>query len=155
LKFDQFLRLMDAALAKEDGGPEDLRDADQMNPLVLALLGDSVEAFYVRSRLAASSSHVAVIHRLAAEMVSAVRQAEALSAVTGLLSEEELHQVHRGRNTKSSVPKSASVAQYRAATGLETLFGWLLVKDETKRLEELLEKVYDATRRAMQEDKKA
>jgi ribonuclease-3 family protein len=44
----------------------------------------------------------------------------------------------RGRNTHTAtVPKGASVGQYHTATALEALFGWLYLRGETDRLNEL------------------
>ena len=44
----------------------------------------------------------------------------------------------RGRNSHTAtVPKGASVAQYHAATALEALFGYLYLRGETGRLNEL------------------
>ena len=105
-------------------------DPGQMNPIVLALIGDSVFTFYVRMRLLPSSSHVQVIHTIAAKMVSAVMQARAMHILEAGLSEKEAAVVHRGRNAKSMVPKSASVSEYRSATALEALCGWLLLTDQ-------------------------
>ena len=109
-----------------------------MNPIVLALIGDSVFTFYVRMRLLPVSSHVQVIHTIAAKMVSAVMQAKAMHVLEADLSEKEAGIVHRGRNAKSMVPKSASVSEYRAATALEALCGWLYLQDRTDRFLELL-----------------
>ena len=55
------------------------------------------------------------------------------------LTEEEVHVFKRGRNAKSyTTAKNATVADYRKATGLEALFGYLYLKDETDRLLTLL-----------------
>ena len=55
------------------------------------------------------------------------------------LTEEEKQVFHRGRNAKSTVPKSASVHQYRMATAFEALLGYLFLEEQQERLEELLE----------------
>ena len=123
MKFIRFQQLKEQALAlcREEG--RTLPDPDMMNPIVLALIGDSVFTFYVRMRLLAVSSHVQVIHSIAATMVSAVMQAKAMHVLEAGLSEEEAAIAHRGRNAKSMVPKSASVSEYRAATAFEALCG--------------------------------
>ena len=54
-------------------------------------------------------------------------QAAALEALTAELTEEELAVVKRGRNTKSAVPKSASMHEYRMSTAFEALVGWLFL----------------------------
>ena len=134
VKFIRFQQLKEQALAlcREEG--RTLPDPDMMNPIVLALIGDSVFTFYVRMRLLAVSSHVQVIHSIAATMVSAVMQAKAMHVLEAGLSEEEAAIAHRGRNAKSMVPKSASVSEYRAATAFEALCGWLLLTDRESRL---------------------
>ncbi len=151
MKFTRFQQLKQQALAicQEEGRP--LPDPDQMNPIVLALIGDSVFTFYVRMRLLPSSSHVQVIHTIAARMVSAVMQAKAMHILEAGLSEKEAAVVHRGRNAKSMVPKSASVSEYRSATALEALCGWLLLTDQEERLEFLLEQSFQVISREMRD----
>ena len=151
VKFIRFQQLKQQALAvcQEEGRP--LPDPGRMNPIVLALIGDSVFTFYVRMRLLPVSSHVQVIHTMAAKMVSAVMQAKAMHALEAGLSEKEAAIVHRGRNAKSMVPKSASVSEYRAATALEALCGWLLLTDQEERLEAFLEQAFQVISRDMQE----
>ena len=92
-----------------------------------------------------------MIHTIAAKMVSAVMQAKAMHVLETGLSEQEAAIVHRGRNAKSMVPKSASVSEYRAATAFETLCGWLLLTDQEKRLEEFMEQAFQVISREMQE----
>ena len=59
-----------------------------------------------------------------------------------MLTDEERAVYKRGRNAKvNSVPQHADVAQYHAATGLETLFGWLYLLGRTQRLRELFSKI--------------
>ena len=150
VKFIRFQQLKQQALTtcQEEGRP--LPDPDQMNPIVLALIGDSVFTFYVRMRLLPVSGQVQVIHTIAAKMVSAVMQAKAMHALEAGLSEKEAAIVHRGRNAKSMVPKSASVSEYRAATAFEALCGWLLLTDQEKRLEEFMEQSFRVISREMQ-----
>ena len=151
MKFIHFQQLKEQALAvcQEEGRP--FPDPDQMNPIVLALIGDSVFTFYVRMRLLPVSSHVQVIHTIAAKMVSAVMQAKAMHGLEKDLSEEEAAVAHRGRNAKSIAPKSASVGEYHSATAFEALCGWLLLKDREKRLEEIVDQAFKLIAREMQE----
>ena len=150
MKFIRFQQLKQQALALCRKEGKALPDPDQMNPIVLALIGDSVFTFYIRLRLLPVSSHVQVIHTLAAKMVSAVMQAKAMHVLEAGLSEKEAAIVHRGRNAKSMVPKSASVSEYRAATAFEALCGWLLLTDQKKRLEEFMEQAFQEISREMQ-----
>ena len=55
-----------------------------------------------------------------------------------ILTEEEADVFRRGRNAKSfTVPKNADLMDYRHATGLEALFGYLYLKGEKERVVEL------------------
>lgn len=59
------------------------------------------------------------------------------------LNEQELAVVKRGRNTKSSVPKSASVHEYRMSTAFEALIGWLFLNNEDERLGTIMEQAFN------------
>ena len=49
----------------------------------------------------------------------------------------------RGRNScGKNIPKASSPAEYRAATGMETLFGYLYLLGREERLCELFEIAY-------------
>ena len=54
------------------------------------------------------------------------------------LTEEELAVYKRGRNANvHAMPRSATPAQYHAATGLECLMGWLYLRGDKERAEQL------------------
>ena len=145
MKFAQYQFLKEHALAAyqaESGASlESLKkiDAKQMNPILLAYIGDVVFSMYVRLRLLPTSSHVRVLNDLGMKYVSAVCQCKAMEGLEAGLTEEEKQVFHRGRNAKSTVPKSASVHQYRMATAFEALLGYLFLEEQQERLEELLE----------------
>jgi ribonuclease-3 family protein len=82
------------------------------------------------------------LHSKAVEKVRASYQANGVKTILPSLTEEEADLVRRGRNANCNVPKSASVEDYRMATGLETLFGYLYLVGEIERLHELFEKIY-------------
>jgi len=55
-----------------------------------------------------------------------------------MLTEAEADIMRRGRNAHcGNVPKSATAVEYRVATGVETLFGWLYLNGEFSRIDEL------------------
>lgn len=137
VKFEQYKLVKEHALAAVQAAGVSLPEAGSMNPVLLAYVGDVVFSLYVRLRFLAASSHVRVIHDLSSKAVSAVYQAKALAALMDTLNEQELAAVKRGRNTKSSVPKSASVHEYRMSTAFEALIGWLFLNNEDERLEKL------------------
>ena len=115
-------------------------DTREMAPLNLAYLGDTVYDLYVRSYLVhACPLTVNDLHRQASLYVCASAQAEAYHKIEGVLTEQEADIFRRGRNAHSTtVPKNASVSDYRVATGLEALLGWLFSKGEDERIDELM-----------------
>ena len=55
------------------------------------------------------------------------------------LTEEELAVYKRGRNAKSpTMAKNATMSDYRKATGLEAVMGYLYVTDRFERMVELI-----------------
>lgn len=81
-----------------------------------------------------------VLHKLAVEKVCAEFQSAAVHELIdkGLLTEQETEVYKRGRNASGiNPPRHSSVGEYRSATGLETLFGFLKLTDRTDRIEEL------------------
>ena len=65
-------------------------------------------------------------------------QSDLFQKVEGILTEEETAIYHRGRNTNSHPPKNAKLRDYKAATGMEALIGYLYLKGESGRITELL-----------------
>ena len=109
-----------------------------LSPSVLAFVGDAVYGLYVRTALAAVNRPSGELHRLSVTMVNAAAQAKAYSVIEPELSEKEISVFKRGRNFHtSSTPKNASNGDYHIATGLECLFGWLYLSENTARADEL------------------
>lgn len=111
----------------------------QISALGLAYLGDGVYELMVRTWLCLHGKATNKgLHRAALDYVSAPAQARRVQKILPVLTQEEQDTFRRGRNSyTSTVPKGASVAQYHAATALEALFGWLYLRGETDRLNEL------------------
>lgn len=117
------------------------------NPLVLAYIGDSLYDVYVRSRIISEHGGISAhkMHVMAIKYVQAHGQSEAVKYIEAELSEDELTAYKRGRNTKSyTVPKNADVGEYRRATGFEALIGWLYVGGKTDRMNEIMERSFNA-----------
>ena len=116
-------------------------DIRTVAPLTLAYIGDSVMDLFVRTYLATSTNEqVSKLNARAIKVVKASAQAEILHMLAEILTDEERDVVRRGRNAKSAtMPKNADVTDYRLATGLEALLGYLFVSGNTKRLCELFE----------------
>lgn len=111
----------------------------------LAYLGDSVlevcvRTYLVRERGLTTSAR---LNSASLDFVRATAQSEAMGRIEPLLSEEEASYYRRGRNMgHGNVPRSASVAEYRRATGMETLFGYLHLTGQKTRLEQLFRAAY-------------
>lgn len=115
-----------------------MKNVSLLSPSVLAFVGDAVYGLLVRTQLALVNRPSGELHRLSVELVNAKAQSEAYKIIEPLLSETEIAVFKRGRNFHtSSSPKSSTKAQYHAATGLETLFGFLHLGGNTARAEEL------------------
>ena len=112
----------------------------------LAYLGDCALELCVREYLVKEKgiSSSAKLNKQALDFVKASRQAEAMKNILPILTEKESEVFHRGRNMgHSSTPKSATVAEYRNATGMEALFGWLHLSDDKERINELFRIAYE------------
>jgi len=112
----------------------------EYSPLVLAYLGDCVIELAVREKLVRSGNiPPEQLHIKALLFVTASHQSAAVANILPLLTETETEIYKRGRNAKSRVPKSASAAEYRRATGMECLFGYLHLCENDKRIKELFD----------------
>ncbi len=151
MKFDHYQMLKEHALSLCEAEGASLPPVKQLHPIVLAYVGDVVFSMYTRLRLVPTSNKVQVLHDIDAKLVSAVMQSEAMLALELELTEEEQQVYHRGRNAKSTVPKSASVAQYRIATGFEALLGYLFLENREERLNYVLDKSFALAVRKLQE----
>ncbi len=119
------------------------KQAHTYSPNVLAFYGDSVYETLVRRRVILSGNMSAgKLHELSVAKARASYQAKAADAIMPYLTEEETDILRRGRNAGGiSVPKSASPSEYRRATALETLFGYLGIIGRNDRAEELFDKI--------------
>ena len=115
------------------------QEVQRISMLGLAHVGDGVYELLTRTELCRQGhTDVQELHRLTVARVRAEAQARAAEKLLPLLTEEELALYKRGRNTHvNSVPHSAQLADYHAATGLEALFGWLYLQGRLERIDEL------------------
>ena len=120
----------------------DCKDVDirTYSPLTLAYIGDAVYDLVIRSVIVSRANKPpAKLHKTVIRYVNAKTQAKMIEVLEDELSEEEIAVYHRGRNAKSyTTAKNASVADYRKATGLEALFGYLYLNDGMDRLLDLV-----------------
>ena len=116
--------------------PDELR---AISAIGLAHMGDAVYETLVRTWLCVHGKATGKeLHRATIALVCAQKQAELAQRVLPQLTEEELAVYKRGRNANvHAMPRSATPAQYHAATGLECLMGWLYLRGDKQRAEQL------------------
>ena len=110
-----------------------------MGVLGFAHAGDAVYELLVRTWLCQEGrTTAATLHRETVRRVCAPAQARAMEKLLPALTEEEHAVYKRGRNANvHAMPRSATPAQYHAATGLECLMGWLYLRGDKQRAEQL------------------
>ena len=113
------------------------------SPQTLAFVGDAYFGLLVRLRLAKVERPIGELHSMSVKLVNATAQAAGAAAIMDMLTDEELSAFKRGRNAhQKHTPKNSSVAEYHAATGLEALFGYLKLKGELERAEQLFDVIW-------------
>lgn len=124
---------------------------EQMSALVLAYLGDAVYELRVREYLIREGrAKVNYLHNEAVQFVRAATQAQVLRALEPALDETEQAVVRRGRNAKSQhVPKNSELMDYRYATALESLIGYLYLKGKFARIDEIFDQAIGVVRGGM------
>ena len=117
---------------------------DTVSTPELAYLGDAVLELLTRERLIEEGVRGSgELNAGAKKYVTASAQAEAAARILPLLDEKEEGVYRRARNSHTGhVPKSAGIAQYRAATALEALFGYLKIENAEGRIRELFSAAY-------------
>ena len=128
-------------------GDDDIR---AISSIGLAHLGDAVYELLVRASLCAQGKATGRgLHRAAVELVKAPAQALRADRILPLLTPEELAVFKRGRNAHvNTIPHSASRSDYLKATALECLLGYLYLRGETRRINELFNAMMEVTRDA-------
>lgn len=116
-------------------------DIRTYSPLTLAYIGDAVYDLIIRSVVVERGNEpVNKLHHKTVSYVKAETQAAMIEALQEELTENELAVYKRGRNAKAYTgAKNASIGDYRKATGLEALFGYLYLQGKTTRILELIQ----------------
>lgn len=115
----------------------------QLNPLVLAYVGDAYFHLYVRMRLLDfEQSHVHLLNDISMKLVSATFQAMAYDSIADEFTEDEAYIFKRGKNAKSHPPRVASVKDYHTSTGFEAVLGYLYLSKDFSRLDFICEKAF-------------
>ncbi|HBI73502.1 MAG TPA: ribonuclease III [Lachnospiraceae bacterium] len=118
-------------------------DIKSFSPLTLAYIGDAVYDLIIRTSVVEQgNAPVNKLHKRVTKLVQATAQAEHYHKIEGMLTEEEISVYKRGRNAKSfTSAKNAGIVEYRMATGVEALIGYLYLTDQTDRMMELMKPV--------------
>ena len=135
---------MEESLSRETAG--------QYSPLTLAFVGDGVFDLVIRTMVTTSAGNrpVKKLHREKAAIVNAHAQAQMAEVIRPYLTDEEKGIFRRGSNAHSvTVARNQTISDYRTATGLEALCGWLYMTGQMKRLMELIEKGLTGMREAI------
>jgi ribonuclease-3 family protein len=113
----------------------------ELSPLALAYVGDAIFELMIRSFVVAEgNAPVNKLHKKAKAFVNAKAQAQMAFRMMEFFTEDEMAVFRRGRNAKSfTVPKNADIMEYRHATGLEAVFGYLYLSGNLERALELLQ----------------
>ncbi len=131
---DNIFRSINRELSKED--------IVMLSPLQLAYIGDAVYELLVRTYLLRQKTPVNRLHRATTGYVKAKAQAAIVHVLDEKLNDKEKSMVRKGRNAKSkTVPKNANLIDYKYATGLEALFGYLYLTKQDDRMDELFEDI--------------
>lgn len=111
-------------------------DMKSYSPLTLAYIGDAAYELVIRTMVVEKGNRQAnQLHKLTTSYVKAQAQAAMIEALEPDLTEEELAVYKRGRNAKSyTSAKNASILDYRKATGLEALIGYLYLAGREERV---------------------
>jgi len=114
--------------------------SSRLNTTALAFMGDAVYETYIRKQVIdRGETNADKLHQMAVKYVRAEGQAAALKAIYDRLGEEEQALVKRARNRKStSKPRNADPVEYKLATALEALIGYLYLSGNKERMEEII-----------------
>lgn len=120
-------------------------DIRAYSPLTLAYIGDAIYDLIIRTIVVERANRPAnKLHKTVIRYVNAGTQAQMIMVLEEELTEEEKAVYHRGRNAKSyTSAKNASIADYRKATGLEALFGYLYLQGKMDRLLALIRLAFE------------
>ena len=115
------------------------------SPLTLAYIGDGIFDLVIRSVVVGKgNTRPNQLHQRTSHIVKAHTQAVMIEYLEPQLTEEELAVYKRGRNAKSpTMAKNATMADYRKATGLEAVMGYLYLTDRFERMVELIKTAVD------------
>ena len=116
------------------------QDIRSYSPLSLAFIGDCVYDLIIKSLIIRKGNRpVNAMQKETTRLVQASAQSAMMRVMQEHLTEEEHAVYRRGRNAKSVSPaKNQSITDYRRATGFEALIGYLYLKQNYRRIVDLI-----------------
>ena len=123
-----------------DLGSYDEITARNLNPQVLAFVGDAVYSLYIRQKIVLQGNlKGSDLHNEVTNYVKATGQSNFINTLLPLFTETELGVFKRARNHKTlSQAKNANIIDYRRATGFEAVIGYLYLIGDEERINEIL-----------------
>lgn len=119
-----------------------IKDAELLNGLALAYMGDAIYELAIREYLIeAGYTKPNQLHHMATEYVSAKAQSKIIGKMLAddVMTETEVTYYKRGRNAKSHTrAQNVDSQTYSQSSGFESLMGYLHLTEQTNRLNELI-----------------
>ena len=117
------------------------QEARNLSTQVLAFVGDGVYSLYIRQKIVLNENLKGTdLHKSVINYVKASGQSNFINKLLPIFNERELGVFKRARNHKSlSQSKNSSIVDYRRATGLEAVLGYLYLIGDMNRLNEILD----------------
>lgn len=135
---EESMNLLEQIRSRFQCGEVDIRT---YSPLTMAYIGDAIYDLVIRTVVVERGNRSAnALHRQTTQYVKASAQARMIDALAQLLTQEEVDVYRWGHNAKfNTKAKNASLKEYRKATGMEALLGYLYMTGRTERLLELVQ----------------
>lgn len=120
-------------------------EALALHPMALAFIGDAVQSLYTRTRVTVGkTSKTGTLHQEVIKVVSAISQSQEAEKLLPLFDETEQDIFRRARNCKvQTSAKHADMSEYRRASGLEAVLGYLFLIGNEERLDFFLSKCFE------------
>ena len=120
-------------------------EALSLHPMALAFIGDAVQSLYTRTRVTVGrTDKTGTLHQEVIKVVSAISQAAEAEKLLPLFDEVEQDIFRRARNCKvQTSAKHAEMSEYRRASGLEAVLGYLFLIGNEERLDLFLSKCFE------------
>ena len=122
-----------------------MTDLTMLDWAAFAFIGDAVYEIYVRKNvLDEKAARVDDLHKRTVLFVNAKAQARAVKKMMDELPESEREIVRKARNHKpQTVPRSATAMEYKWATALEALIGYLYMEGNLREAERVAERAIE------------